>query len=68
MSLWHHQEIATLQKKTVGHQSVEVRMPTDVISKRLDSYDNSWHACLFTKDELEKFRQTFCSAVAELAQ
>jgi hypothetical protein len=43
-------------------------MPADVISERLNGDDNTWYPRFLSKDEFEKFRQTFCGALAELAQ
>jgi hypothetical protein len=64
----HDKKIATLEEEAVGHQGMEVGMPSRVISERLNGHDDSRNTGFLTKGELEEFRQTFYSTLAELAQ
>ncbi len=66
--LRHDKEIAALQEEAVGHQGMEMGMPSGVISERLNSHNHSRNTGFLAKGKLEEFRQTFCSTLAELAQ
>lgn len=64
----HDKKIAALQEETVGHQGMKMWMPSGIIPEGLNGHDNSWNTGFFAKGKLEKFRQTFYCALAELAQ
>lgn len=66
--LRHDKEIAALQEEAIGHQGMEVGVPSRVISERLNGHDDTWNTGFLAKGELEEFRQTFYSTLAELAQ
>ncbi len=66
--LRHNKKIAALQEEAVGHQGMEMGMPSGVISERLNSHNHSRNTGFLAKGKLEEFRQTFCSTLAELAQ
>jgi hypothetical protein len=66
--LRHHKKIAALKKETVGNHRVEAGMPTGVISEGLDCNDDSRNAGFLAKRELKELRQTFYSALAQLAE
>ena len=66
--LHHYKEIIALQKQAVGHQCVKVRMPPDIVSKRLNSNDNSRGAEFLSKRYPEKLAQAFGCTLTEFAQ
>lgn len=66
--LRHDRKIAALQEKAIGHQGMEMGMPTGVISEGLYSDDNTWYPSFLAKGKLGEFPQTFYSTLAELAQ
>jgi len=66
--LRHDKKIAALQEEAVGHQGMDMGMPSGVVSEGLYGDDDSRNTSFLAKGKLEKFRQTFCSTLVELAQ
>ena len=66
--LRHNEKIAALQKEAVGHQGMEVGMPTGIVTEGLYGHDDSRNTGFLAKGKLEEFRQTFYGTLTELAQ
>jgi hypothetical protein len=54
--LRHDKKTAALQEETVGHQGMEVGVPTDVIPEVLNCYNNPWNTGSLAKSKPKEFR------------
>ncbi len=59
INLWHDKEIATLQKETISHQSMEMRVPKGIVSECLYCNYDPWYPKFLAKSKLEELRQLF---------
>ena len=66
--LRHYKEIPAFEEKAVGNQCVKMGVPPDIVSKRLNRYDNSRDTVFLSKRYPEETAQALGGAMAEFTQ